>query len=286
MVKLLGYEVVEARRPQLLERIKKFHHLAQRPPCLAVVLVGDDPSSQVYVTYKIKACAEAGVKSLEYRLPSSVAEDQLLAQIQVLNQNSEVDGILVQFPLPAGLSKRRVLETLVPTKDVDGLTPLNMGRLWSGVSDFAPCTPQGIMALFEHYGIPLEGREALVVGRSEIVGRPMAFLLSQANATVTICHSKTRELREHTQKADIVVVAAGREGLLRGEDFKEGAVVIDVGIHRPRTPKKKLRGDVHFKSTFPKVSAITPVPAGVGPLTIQMLMENTVTLAERRLLNK
>ncbi|SDV49740.1 bifunctional methylenetetrahydrofolate dehydrogenase/methenyltetrahydrofolate cyclohydrolase FolD [Chitinasiproducens palmae] len=253
---------------------------AGHQPGLAVVLVGDDPASQVYVRNKVKACEENGLFSLLDRLPADVTEDALLARIAELNTDARIDGILVQLPLPAHIDSHKVLEAIAPDKDVDGFHVANAGALMTGKPLFRPCTPYGVMKLLEAYRVPLAGAEAVVIGRSNIVGKPMALLLLEAGATVTICHSKTRDLIAHTQRADIVVAAVGRAKMLKGEMLKPGAVVIDVGINRDENGK--LCGDVDFDSVVNVASAATPVPGGVGPMTITMLLVNTLEAAERK----
>jgi methylenetetrahydrofolate dehydrogenase (NADP+)/methenyltetrahydrofolate cyclohydrolase len=276
-----GKTVAEARRKLLKSKIEGLK--AKTKPGLAVVLVGDDKASHVYVANKIKACHELGIESFETRLPANVSEKELHAAIQALNENPNVHGMLVQLPLPKPLDAKKVIEWVKPTKDADCLTMENLGRLWVGDPRTIPCTPNGVMAILEHYKIPVQGANAVVIGRSQIVGKPMAHLLSQANATVTICHSKTKDLKAHLRNADIVVVAAGQPEFLGAEDFSKDSVVIDVGIHRMPLPdgKTRLCGDVRFKEL--DVKAATPVPGGVGPMTITMLMENTVRLFEATL---
>jgi methylenetetrahydrofolate dehydrogenase (NADP+) / methenyltetrahydrofolate cyclohydrolase len=280
-----GKTVIEARGPRLLERIRSFQSQSGRPPGLAVVLVGEDPASQVYVRNKTQACENFGIKSFEYRLPAQTSPSKLNDLIQSLNQDPAVDGILVQFPLPKGLDSVQVLEAIDPRKDPDGLTAENMGLLWSERPRVASCTPAGVMEMIKHYQIDVNGARAVVIGRSNIVGKPMAQLLTSAHATVTLCHSRTRNLHEITRQADLVVAAAGQPRFIGQEAFREGVVVIDVGIHRIDTPdgKGKLCGDVRTEELIGFAKAITPVPGGVGPMTIQMLIENTVTLAELRL---
>lgn len=256
--------------------------IAQLPakPGLAVVLVGDDKASQVYVGNKMKACKELGIESIEVLLPATTTEAELKKQIDRLNEDKKVHGMIVQLPLPKTLDSQKAIGWVSPLKDADCLTMENLGRLWAGAPRTKPCTPSGVMAILEHYKIDVQGSNAVVVGRSNIVGKPMAHLLSQANATVTICHSKTKNLREHLKRADIAVIAAGQPEFLGGDDFNKDAVVIDVGIHRLTTPdgKNRLAGDVRFNEL--QVRAATPVPGGVGPMTIAMLMENTVRLFE------
>lgn len=252
-----------------------------RAPGLAVVLVGEDPASQVYVRNKVKACGETGIRSEMILLPADVSEAQLLSRLQALNADVRIDGILVQLPLPPQLRSEAVLETIAADKDVDGFHVQSLGSLVAGRKGFVPCTPAGCMALLDRAGVQIDGRDAVVVGRSNIVGKPAALLLLQRNATVTICTSRTRDLAAHTRRADILLVAAGRQGLVRGEMIKPGAAVIDVGIHR--RPDGKLTGDVDFDSARQVAGWITPVPGGVGPMTITMLLANTVASAERRL---
>ncbi len=247
-------------------------------PGLAVVLVGDDPASQVYVRNKKKACEKAGINSIEHRLPAETTEEELLTLIGELNADTSVHGILVQLPLPDGLSEDRVLETIDPSKDVDGFHPYNMGRLVTGKPVFEPCTPLGIMRLLHSTGIDLKGKEAVIVGRSNIVGKPMAFMLLREHATVTICHSRTRDLKEKVRGADVVVAAVGIAEMVKGDWIKEGAVVIDVGINR--IEDGSLVGDVEFATASERASYITPVPGGVGPMTIAMLLSNTVRSAK------
>ena len=246
---------------------------------LAVILVGDDPASQVYVRNKIKACAEAGIRSLQETYPADLSEAALLARIATLNGDRSVHGILVQLPLPAHISAARVIEAIAAHKDVDGYSVESAGRLLAGLPGFRPCTPAGCMALIESTGAALRGKHAVVIGRSNTVGKPMALLLLQADATVTVCHSRTPDLAEHTRRADVVVAAVGRAGTLSAAMVKPGAIVIDVGMNRDAAGK--LCGDVDFAAVSQIAGAITPVPGGVGPMTIAMLLSNTVDAAER-----
>ena len=276
-----GKAVSEARRQQIKARVSGFQHAHGRVPGLAVILVGEDPASQVYVANKIKACGAVGIQSFEHRLPGETTMAGLKAVIDRLNADPAIDGVLLQLPLPKGLDSQEAIEWIDPSKDADCLTAMNLGLLWSGRPRTKPCTPWGVMVILEHYGIPVEGRNVVVVGRSHIVGKPMAHLLTEASATVTVCHSRTRDLSSHTRAAEIVVVAAGRPEFLGGKDFAKGAVVIDVGIHRKQlNGKTKLCGDVKFSELESVASAVTPVPGGVGPMTITMLLENTLNLAE------
>lgn len=279
-----GKLVAQTRRQALKTRVEAFKKRVGRTPGLAVILVGEDPASQVYVGNKIKACQEVGIESTEKRLPATATMAQLKATIQGLNENPMVDGILMQLPLPKGLNAEEAINWILPAKDADCLTAENLGRLWTGRALTTPCTPWGVMAILEHYKIDVTGMNAVVVGRSNIVGKPMAHLLTQANATVTICHSKTKNLSDHTRMAELVVVAAGQAEFLGGGDFNQGAIVIDVGMHRkPKADgKSRLCGDVRLKEIENTVKAATPVPGGVGPMTITMLLENTLRLAEAR----
>jgi methylenetetrahydrofolate dehydrogenase (NADP+) / methenyltetrahydrofolate cyclohydrolase len=248
---------------------------------LAVIRVGDHPASSAYVRNKIKACGEAGIYSQDINLPDTADESTLLGQIRILNNDPRIHGILVQLPLPRGYSAQRVFEALSPLKDVDGFHPTNVGLLVAGHPRFVPCTPLGIMKILEHEGVEAEGKHAVVVGRSNIVGKPMALLLLQKGATVTICNSKTPDLGSMTREAEILVVAAGRPKLVTADMVKPGAVVIDVGINR--MPDGRLAGDVDFQNVIGRASRLTPVPGGVGPMTIAMLLENTIASAERAL---
>ena len=247
-------------------------------PKLSVILVGADPASEVYVRGKERDCAECGIESELLRLPAETSEAQLLAEIARRNADPAVHGILVQLPLPPQIDEQRVIEAISPEKDVDGFTPVNVGRLLVGEDCFLPCTPAGCLALLKAAGTPIAGKRAVVLGRSNIVGKPMALLLLRENATVTICHSKTEHLAELTRQADILVAAIGRDRFVTAEMVKEGATVIDVGINRV---DGKLVGDVDFEHVAPKTSFITPVPGGVGPMTIAMLLKNTLVCAER-----
>jgi methylenetetrahydrofolate dehydrogenase (NADP+) / methenyltetrahydrofolate cyclohydrolase len=249
-------------------------------PGLAVVLVGDDPASQIYVRSKTAACAQAGITTFDHRLPAATSDGELLGLVASLNTDPRVDGILIQLPLPAGIDARRVLFAVDPRKDVDGIHPENVGRLLMGEPRFVACTPFGVMKLIEEARLPLAGAQAVVVGRSNMVGKPMAALLLNADATVTVCHSKTRDLAATVGRADLLVAAVGRPQMIRGDWVKPGAVVIDVGINR--TAEGKLLGDVEYAAAAARAGAITPVPGGVGPMTIAMLLANTVTAAKLR----
>lgn len=257
-------------------------------PALAVILAGDNPASVSYVTAKEKACAEAGIVSREIRLPASVSEAELLSIVESLNADAGIDGILVQLPLPKGISEKAVIDAIAPEKDVDGFTPVNVGRMAIGEDCFIPCTPHGILKLIEESGTETRGKRAVVVGRSNIVGKPVSLLLAAkgVDATVTMCHSATENLAAITREADILVVATGRPGTVTGDMVKPGAVVIDVGVNRiPDATRPKgfrLAGDCDFESCAAVAGAITPVPGGVGPMTITMLLWNTLKSAEKR----
>ena len=254
---------------------------ADNVPGLAVILVGEDPASQIYVRNKARQATAIGLNSSVVCLPETVSEQELLDLIEQYNQSEQWHGILVQLPLPEHISEEKVLLAIDPEKDVDGFHPMNMGRLWSGNPLMIPSTPAGIMEMFREYNVELSGKRAVVIGRSNIVGKPMAQLLMMADATVTIAHSKTENLRELTKEADVLVVAIGRDRMIKAEDVKEGAVVIDVGMNRDEDGK--LHGDVDFDEVKDVASLITPVPGGVGPMTITMLMEQTVRAASRKM---
>lgn len=249
-------------------------------PGLAVILVGEDPASQVYVRNKERAANNIGMYSVVYRLPETTSEADLITKIEELNHDDKVHGILVQLPLPKHINEDLVLDTIDPAKDVDGFHPMNLGSLFAGKPTMIPCTPAGIMELIKLSGLDLAGKNAVIIGRSNIVGKPMAHLLLQANATVTICHSKTKDLPKVAKQADVLVVAIGRANFVTADFVKEGAVVIDVGINRDEN--NKLTGDVKFDEVAPLTSYITPVPGGVGPMTITMLMRQTIDAAKRK----
>ena len=283
-----GKELAKSLRAEIAEKTARLKAEKGVTPGLAVILVGDNPASVSYVTAKEKACGEAGMLSREIRLPATVAEDELLAEIARLNDDPAIHGILVQLPLPRGFNEKRVIDSISPEKDVDGFTPVNAGRLLIGEPCFLPCTPHGIIKLIEFSGMDIRGKYAVVIGRSNIVGKPVSLLLArkETNATVTMCHTGTVDLAKHTREADIVVVAAGRPGTLTGDMLKPGAVVIDVGVNRipdPTRPKGfRLVGDADFDSCAAVASAITPVPGGVGPMTITMLLWNTLEAASKK----
>ncbi|MGB4598474.1 MAG: bifunctional methylenetetrahydrofolate dehydrogenase/methenyltetrahydrofolate cyclohydrolase FolD [Trichlorobacter sp.] len=253
-------------------------------PGLAVVLVGEDPASRVYVGMKKKICIELGMYSADHELPADTSEAKLLALIDQLNNDDKIHGILVQLPLPPHIDTDKVLEAISPMKDADGFHPYNMGRLAIGKPTFQPCTPYGVMVMLEEIGCDLTGKEVVVVGRSNIVGKPVALMCLARHATVTICHSRTNDLAEVVRRADVVIAAVGRAEMVKGDWIKPGAVVIDVGINR--VGEKKLVGDVEYAAAAERASAITPVPGGVGPMTIAMLLQNTLESAQRTLQNK
>ena len=273
-----GKAVSKSKRESIAEAVKARIERGERVPGLAVVIVGEDPASQVYVRNKHKACEEVGFLSSVYRLPEETTEDELLALIDALNTDDEIDGILVQLPLPRHLNDKTVIARIDPLKDVDAFHTENVGKIMLGEKGFAPCTPSGIMTLLEAYGIDPNGKECVVVGRSNIVGKPQAMLL--LHATVTIAHSRTKDLASVTRRADILVVAIGKAKFITPDMVKEGAVVIDVGMNRD--DEGKLCGDVDFNAVAPKTSFITPVPGGVGPMTITTLLENTLFSAENK----
>jgi methylenetetrahydrofolate dehydrogenase (NADP+)/methenyltetrahydrofolate cyclohydrolase len=275
-----GKAVAKAVREEVARGVAEFSTKAGRAPGLHVVLAGDDAASAVYVGGKEKAAAEAGMVGKVHRLPASVSEDTLLGLVRELNQDGTVDGILVQLPLPKGVRSALVLEAVAAAKDVDGFHALNVGALWSGEGKLVPCTPRGCLRLLKHAGIALEGARAVVVGRSNIVGKPVAALLLAEHATVTIAHSKSRDLPGLCREADVLVAAVGRARMIKGDWIKPGAAVIDVGMNRDENGK--LCGDVDFASAEKVAGAITPVPGGVGPMTIAMLLDNTLTAANAR----
>jgi methylenetetrahydrofolate dehydrogenase (NADP+) / methenyltetrahydrofolate cyclohydrolase len=274
-----GRKVAASIRQECRVRVESLRRKTDVVPGLAVVLVGDNPASQVYVANKVRACGEVGIQSFKRTLPATIDTDTLLATIDELSRDSAVHGILVQLPLPAHIDMRRVLSAIPAEKDVDGFHLYNIGGLVVGNTVFPPCTPYGVVRLLEYEDIQLEGRNVVVVGASNIVGKPMALMLMQREATVSICHVKTRDLAQYTILADILVVAAGKPNLILPQMVKTGAVVIDVGINR--LPNGKLVGDVDFEGVSQKASYITPVPGGVGPMTVTMLLVNTITSAER-----
>lgn len=280
MAKILDGKAVSA---HVREQVKaEVEALAKQgvPVGLAVIIVGDDPASRTYVNNKKKACAAAGIRSEEYALPADTTQEELLALVETLNQKSDVNGILCQLPLPAHLDEKAVIAAIAPEKDVDAFHAVNVGHIMIGDYAFLPCTPAGIMEMLRYYDIDIAGKNCVVIGRSNIVGKPMAMLLLQQNGTVTICHSKTQDLAAHTRNADILVAAVGIPHFVTADMVKDGAVVIDVGMDRDENGK--LCGDVDFGGVEPKASYITPVPGGVGPMTIATLLKNTVTAAKQQ----
>lgn len=277
-----GKEVSQKVREKIKKETQELFEKTGKKPGLAVVIVGEDPASQVYVRNKAKGCEEVGFYSEVYRLPEKTTMDELLALIEKLNNDNNIHGILCQLPLPKHLDETKVILAINPNKDVDAFHPVNTGKIMIGNYSFLPCTPAGVMELIASTGVDVAGKECVVVGRSNIVGKPQAMLLLQKNGTVTICHSKTKNLKETTKRADILVVAVGRANFITGDMVKDGAIVIDVGINR--NEDGKLVGDVHFESAEKVASYITPVPGGVGPMTITMLLQNTLTAAKEQIL--
>ena len=264
---------------QVKARVREEAAKLPRQPGLAVILVGEDPASQVYVNGKEKDCTECGIQSFSHRLPAETSQEELLALVRELNADRLVDGILCQLPLPKELDEEAVINAIAPDKDVDCFHPFNVGRMSIGEPVFLPCTPAGVMEMLRAYAVPVKGKNCVVLGRSNIVGKPMAMLLTQADGTVTVCHSKTEHLEEFTRQADILVSAIGKTGFVAADMVKDGAVVIDVAMNRDENGK--LCGDVDFDAVEPKASYITPVPGGVGPMTRAMLMENILTAAKQ-----
>ena len=266
-------------RDNLKKKVSELRENHSVIPGLAVIIVGDDPASKVYVRNKKRGCDEVGINSFEISMPADVSEDELVCKIEELNTNKYVHGILVQLPLPKHINTERIITSISPEKDVDAFHPLNVGRILTGNYRFLPCTPSGIISLLDYYKVEISGKKCVVLGRSNIVGKPMALLLLERNGTVTICHSKTENLVSEIKSADILVVAVGKGNFVKGDMIKPGAVVIDVGINR--TPEGQLVGDVDFNSVSAVASLLTPVPGGVGPMTITTLLKNTVVAAER-----
>lgn len=283
-----GKSLAAELRAEIAAEAAALHAETGRAPGLAVVLAGEDPASRSYVTAKEKACAAAGIRSREITLPASAGRADILSAVRALNEDDEVDGILVQLPLPDSSIEREVIEAMDPAKDVDGFHPVNIGRMVLGLPAFVPCTPAGVIEILRRAEIPLSGAAVTVIGRSQIVGRPLSVLLSQkgVDATVTLCHTRTNDLARHTRGADVVVVAAGRPGTLTADMIRPGAVVVDVGVNRVPDASKasgyRLAGDADFDGLRDVAGAITPVPGGVGPMTIAMLLRNTVEAARRR----
>lgn len=279
-----GKQLAQTIRGELAEEVEKITAGGGRPPHLAAVLVGDDPASQVYVRNKVRSCEQVGYTSSLIRQPADITEDALLTIVRELNENEEIDGFIVQLPLPKHINEERVTLAIDPKKDVDGFHPVNFGRMAQGLPCYLPATPAGILEMLKRYDVPTEGKEVVVVGRSNIVGTPMSILLSRkanpGNATVTICHSRTQDLAAHTRRADILIAAIGRAEMITADMVKDGAVVIDVGMNRVDDSSKKrgyrLTGDVDFPEVSKKTSFITPVPGGVGPMTVVSLLMNTL----------
>jgi methylenetetrahydrofolate dehydrogenase (NADP+) / methenyltetrahydrofolate cyclohydrolase len=271
-----GKTIAKEIRQQIKEQVARLVATGKTPPGLAVVIAGNDPASRVYVNSKKKACAEAGIYSEEHTFPETVTEAEVIAVINQLNQSPKIHGILVQLPLPDQINERNVIESINPKKDVDGLHPSSVGNLLIGTPTFIPCTPEGIMVLLQKTGVEFKGKRAVVIGRSMLVGKPVAVLLLAQHATVTICHSRTQNLPAVAKEADILVVAIGKPNFINGDAIKPGAVVIDVGMNRL---DDKLVGDVEFESAAKVAGYITPVPGGVGPMTIAMLLQNTLQAA-------
>ncbi|MDD3612762.1 MAG: bifunctional methylenetetrahydrofolate dehydrogenase/methenyltetrahydrofolate cyclohydrolase FolD [Clostridia bacterium] len=272
-----GKSIAEEIRTSIKERVSKMKEAMNINPSLTVILVGDNPASQVYVRNKERACIEVGIDSNIIRMSEKTSEQELLDTIQKLNEDRSVHGILVQLPLPEQINEDKIIAAIDPNKDVDGFHPINRGKLFAGEKSLEPCTPMGIIRLLDHIGYEIEGKNAVIIGRSNIVGKPVALMLLKRNATVTIVHTRTKDIKSITQTADILVVAVGRAKIVDSSYIKEGAVVIDVGISRL---DGKLCGDVDFDDVKDKAGYITPVPRGVGPMTIAMLLENTLTAAE------
>ena len=263
---------------EIKDRVRGEVESMETKPGLATVLVGDDPASQLYVKLKGKACEEAGIKSEKHEFPGDAKEGEIIELIRELNSNSSIHGILVQLPLPKHLNPQNIMAEIAPEKDVDGFNPVSMGNLMIGNEGFVPATPRGIIGMLEHEGVDVEGKDCVIVNHSPVVGKPLAMLLLNREATVSVCHVKTKDLGKFTREADILIVAAGVPGLIKADMVKEGAVVIDVGINKT---EDGIVGDVDFEAVKEKASLITPVPGGVGPMTIAMLLENTVMAAKR-----
>lgn len=282
-----GKQTAAVIRGEIAAAVAEIRARGERVPHLAAILVGNDGGSETYVSHKVKDCEEVGFRSTLLRMPSSVTEEELLAKVRDLNQDPDLDGLIVQLPLPDHIRESRVIETIAPEKDVDGFHPVNVGRMAAGLPSFVSATPAGIMELLKRYNIPLKGAECVVVGRSNIVGRPVSILLSQkgADATVTVVHSRTRNIAESVRRADIVIAAIGQPGFITADMIKEGAVVIDVGTTRVDAPETKagwrLKGDVDFENVAPRCSFITPVPGGVGPMTRVSLLLNTLQACKK-----
>jgi len=275
-----GKRLAQEIRSEIAKEVEDLKISRDITPGLAVVLVGDDPASHAYVKMKAKACKEAGIYSITHEMPESISQSEIEETILMMNKNPNIDGILVQLPLPSHIDATKILELIDPAKDVDGFHPYNFGRLMTGLDGYVPCTPLGVMEMLKAYEIDPKGKDVCVVGASNIVGKPMAALLLNAFATVDICHIYTKDLASHTKRADILVVGVGKAGLITEEMVKEGAVVIDIGINR--LEDGSLVGDVDYETVAPRCSYITPVPGGVGPMTIAMLLKNTLKAAKER----
>ncbi len=275
-----GKSLASKIQSQITQDVIKLKESKNITPGLAVILVGDDAASHSYVKMKAKACKDVGFYSIVHEMPSSISQEEIIATISMMNQNPRIDGILVQLPLPKHIDTTKIIEVIDPKKDVDGFHPYNVGRMMTGLESFVACTPLGVMKLFEEYNIDLQGKDVCVVGASNIVGKPMANLLVNANATVTVTHIYTKDLASHTKNADIIIVGTGVQGLIKEDMVKEGAVVIDIGFNR--LEDGSIVGDVDFANVSKKCSYITPVPGGVGPMTIAMLLSNTFDAAQKR----
>ena len=275
-----GKEIASAIKIEIAEELKKIKNASGKEAGLAVILVGDDPASTVYVRNKKRACQEIGIRSSEYRLPKETSQETLLSLIASLNNNPEIHGILVQLPLPHHIQSNKIIEAIALDKDVDGFHPVNVGKLVANTASLISCTPLGVITLLDKTKIPIEGKKVVIIGRSNIVGKPAALLFLHRNATITVCHSKTKNLSDYTNKADILVAAIGKPAFVKSDMVKKGAVVIDVGINRDEAG---LIGDVDFQEVKERASYITPVPGGVGPMTIAMLMQNTLIAFKKTL---
>lgn len=284
MQKLDGKSLALKIEEDIKAEISKLNQEYKITPGLAVILVGNDPASQSYVNMKAKACKRTGIYSTTHEMPESITQESLLQTISMLNQNPNIDGILVQLPLPKHIDATCVLEAISPTKDVDGFHPFNVGRIYVGLEGFIPATPMGVITLLKHYEIPLKGQNVVIVGASNIVGKPLASLFLNENATTTLCHIYTKDLKEHTKKADILCVGVGKPNLITKDMVKEGAIVVDIGINR--LENGSIVGDVDYENVAPLSSYITPVPGGVGPMTIASLLQNTLKAAKMRAKNK
>lgn len=282
MAEIINGKIVSAKlREEIAAQVVDFKAEYGKTPGLAVIVVGDDPASAVYVRNKHKACLEVGITSYQIELPADISERELIAKIDELNEDDSINGILVQLPLPKSIDEDRIISRISPEKDVDAFHPANVGRIMIGNYKLLPCTPAGIIALMDHYGVEIAGKRCVVIGRSNIVGKPMSLLLTERNGTVTLCHSRTQDIDKICLDADIIVVAVGRANFLTADMVKQGAVVIDVGINR--LDNGKLCGDVAFDEVSKVASMITPVPGGVGPMTIATLLKNTLTAAENQI---